>query len=274
MSPLIPQTIPTAQTVSETIRRTVIASITDFARARLNGGAADFQILDLIIPRERKIRSIVGGMETALGRTLWEPLAKSLASANGFEVIRQNLMRPTIMPANLHGTIQIVYSGRIEKNPVYTADYCHAQLKAICQPFLVNPVVGFSNASTGFGVDIWLRKDGIDYFFDTKTVQPNIGSYTRYFTQLLNWYAYYYSRYPAGIAQARIVFPYNPYQENFWTKTIGGGFPLEPTNEAWVEDEFWNFCSGIPNTFELIKTTFREVAASGELQERFDALFE
>lgn len=36
-----------------------------------------FQILDLLIPNERKIRSIVGGLETSLEPTLWEPLAKA-----------------------------------------------------------------------------------------------------------------------------------------------------------------------------------------------------
>ncbi len=68
------------------IRETVKTSIISFAHRALTK-KAKFQILDLIIPKERKIRSIVGGLETSLGTTLWEPLAKALAKENGFQVI-------------------------------------------------------------------------------------------------------------------------------------------------------------------------------------------
>ena len=54
-------------------RQTVIDSITNFIQNRENR-IANFQILDLIIPTERRIRSIVGGMETSLGTTLWMSL--------------------------------------------------------------------------------------------------------------------------------------------------------------------------------------------------------
>jgi hypothetical protein len=60
------------------IKDTVISSITNFTLRRINT-VPNFQILDLIIPVERKIRSVVGGLETSLGTTLWEPLAKNLA---------------------------------------------------------------------------------------------------------------------------------------------------------------------------------------------------
>ena len=35
-----------------------------------------FHPLDYIFPKERKIRSKVGGLETSLGKNLWERLAK------------------------------------------------------------------------------------------------------------------------------------------------------------------------------------------------------
>ena len=45
------------------------------------------QVLDYIFPKERRIRAIIGGLETSLGTKLWEQLAKLLASENGFEVL-------------------------------------------------------------------------------------------------------------------------------------------------------------------------------------------
>jgi hypothetical protein len=256
------------------IRSTTISSVTNFAQNRLRRREGTFQILDLLIPRERKIRSIVGGMETSLGKTLWEPLAKSLARANGFEVINEDLLSPAIMPAVLQNTIAIITESRLNRVAEYTAAICHTQIRNACQSFITNPIANFSKAPRGFGVDIWLRKDEVNYFFDTKTVQSNIGNFTKYFNQVINWYVYYYSRYPNGNAQARIVFPYNPYPGDYWHGAIGGGFPLEAHNEAWVEDEFWDFCSGIENTFDHIKATFENIAESGDLQEQIDRLFE
>ena len=65
-----------------------------------------FQVLDLLIPEERKIRSIVGGLEGSLGKTLWEPLAKKLAIQNGFEIIHDDLLCPTHIPSELDNTLK------------------------------------------------------------------------------------------------------------------------------------------------------------------------
>jgi hypothetical protein len=254
------------------IKDTVISSITNFTLRRINT-VPNFQILDLIIPVERKIRSVVGGLETSLGTTLWEPLAKNLARTNGFEVINEKLSRPTNMPAPLQSTIQIVIEQRKNREESYNALACHTKIKDICQSFTSRPIQDFIPASPGFGVDIWLKKDGVNYFFDTKTVQSNVGGYTRYFEQIITWYAYYYAQFPTGSAQARIVFPYNPYKSDFWSKTIAGGWPLEPGTEGWVENEFWDFCSGLTNTYEIITLAFNEIAESGDLEDKLHDIF-
>ena len=263
----------TREEVFEISRQTVIESVSNFIGQRANR-VPNFQILDLIIPTERRIRSVVGGMETSLGTTLWEPLAKNLARRNDFEVINENLLSPSNMPASLQSTLQIVTDGRINRNPLYTAQYCHDRIREVCNSFIQQPITNFTTAPRGFGVDIWLRKDGVNYFFDTKTVQSNVGSYSKCFSQVLNWYAYYYSQFPEGHASARIVFPYNPYgQVNFWSRTIGRGWPLEPTNEGWVENEFWDFCSGLQNTYEIIYNSFISISESGELEEIIQNIF-
>ena len=43
--------------------------------------------LDLIFPKERRIRSLIGGLETSLGTRVWEPIAKTLAKNNGYTVL-------------------------------------------------------------------------------------------------------------------------------------------------------------------------------------------
>ncbi|TGL18222.1 TdeIII family type II restriction endonuclease, partial [Leptospira levettii] len=82
-------------------------------------------------------------------------------------------------------------------------------------------------------------------------------------------YAYYYSKYPNGEAYSRIVFPYNPYGINFWEKAKGKGKPLEKDSEAWVGDQFWSFCTGSPNTYELILDSFSQIREERTLEIHF-----
>lgn len=258
-----------AQTI---IKDTVKNSIVDFAKKSLKK-KAHFQILDLLIPKERKIRSIVGGLETSLGTTLWEPLAKALAKENGFEVIEADLQCPTNMESNLANTLQAIIADRKLSTGLYNAESSHIEIKRICQRFLNRPIESFEKGPRGKGVDIWLRKEKIDYFFDTKTVQPNLGTLTGCMEQILTWYVYFYSQNPQGNAIARIVFPYNPTPtKDFWDTVIGKGKPLEPYHEAWVENQFWDFCSGIPDTYSLITASFTELKESGELEDSLNKL--
>tara|TARA_R110002111_G_scaffold214448_1_gene277394 strand:- start:224 stop:856 length:633 start_codon:yes stop_codon:yes gene_type:complete len=205
---------------------------------------------------------------------LWEPLAKNLALLNDFEVINQGLEKPANMPANLQNTLQIVIEGRNSKNPVYNSEYCHNRIKEICQTYINNPINDFVQPKKGFGVDIWLKKGNVNFFFDTKTVQPNVGRLSECFEQVMNWYAFFYSRFPAEVAESRIVFPYNPYEgQNFWEKTKGGGWPLEPDNEGWVENQFWDFCSGRENTYQIIHSAFTSISESGDLNDLIQDVF-
>lgn len=254
------------------IKQTVKNSIVNYAKAKLKN-TPKFQILDLIIPNERRIRSIVGGLETSMGTTLWEPLAKALARNNGFEVIDTKLQCPANMPASLANSVSTIIDDRKNKKGIYDALSSKNEIINICRTFIKYPIDNFIDAPQGFGVDIWLRKNSINYLFDTKTVQPNLGTLQKCLEQVINWYAYFYSRYPQSSAEGRIVFPYNPYKGNFWKHIIGQGKPLEQKNEAWVEDEFWDFCSGHTNTYNMITEAFNELHSSGELRGEFYGLF-
>ena len=182
-------------------------------------------------------------------------------------------MAPRNMPASLSGTLQIILEQRKLGTGLYDAASSRTQIVQICQAFIGNPINDFVKAPRGRGVDVWLQKEGVDYLFDTKTVQSNVSGFVEYMEQVLTWYAYYYSKYPSGNAQARIVFPYNPEKSEFWSCVKGGGFPLEPHNEAWVENEFWDFCSGLTDTFSLIRQAFSDLRESKELERELEVIF-
>ena len=163
-----------SEQLEETIKDAVILSIKNYASRKLNS-KPKFQILDLIIPKERRIRNIVGGLETSLGTTLWEPLAKELAKANDFVVVEKNLEAPANMPASLQNVLSNILEDRKSDTPSLNGKESHLQIKDACQKFKNSPLKSYVTAPRGFGVDIWLKKGGVNYFFDTKTVQPNVG---------------------------------------------------------------------------------------------------
>lgn len=262
-----------ASNLKDLIKSATIKAISSYCERKIADPERKFQILDILMPKERLIRSVIGGMETSLGRTLWEPLAKAIAATNGFTVVAQNLQAPANMPASLANGVTGILEDRFNNRGVYDGKSAHEEIKKLCQPFLKTSL-SFQKAPTGFGVDVWLQKDGVDYFFDTKTVQPNIGDYKSFLTQILNWYAYYYAGNPQGKAEGRIVFPYNPYNgKDFWKNTKGGGKPLEARTEGWVEDEFWDFISGEKNTFNTIKDCLKEINTAKTLESKLDVLF-
>lgn len=260
------------QKIKQIIKNTVTDSIVLFFKSNLKK-KKKFQILDLLIPRERNIRSIVGGLETSMGRTLWEPLSKQLAKNNGFTIVKSDLDSPVNMPSQLSSTLQIIVDSRESQNQMYNGVSSHDAIKAICQQFISHPINSFIKPPRGNGVDVWLQKDGIDYFFDTKTVQPNVGDFKKFLRQILHWYGFFYSKNPSGTAIGRIVFPYNPYPGDFWKHCIGNGKPLEKDTEAWVENEFWDFISGTFDTFGLIKEAFIELYEEKTLEEKLNTLF-
>lgn len=55
-------------------------------------------LLDRVFPRERRTRSIMGGLETSLGTKLWERLANTFAQRAGFEVLNPREFK---MPGDL-----------------------------------------------------------------------------------------------------------------------------------------------------------------------------
>ena len=154
--------------IFDLVVETTLKAIRKFAG---NSKDANFQVLDILMPKERKIRSIVGGLETSLGTTLWEPLAEGLASFNGFEVCDgATILKPVNVPVDLETTLNKVISSRENQGSIYNEGTSREEIKKACAPLIMNPIKEFCEPPRGHGVDIWLKKDKIDYLFDSKTV--------------------------------------------------------------------------------------------------------
>lgn len=230
-----------------------------------NWTPSSYHPLDALIPTERKIRSIVGGLETSMGTRVWEPIAKVLASSNGFEVLTDKLRRPAPMPPLLQAKLDYLMTARENKDTWVDRYEVIRELKETANSISNEDRAGIEYVApaSGSGVDIFLKKYDNYYAFDTKTVQPNVGDIKKFNKQILEWYAYAIFRDPNVDFSGQIAYPYNPWNTNFWDKDIHKNGALKPSEDALVEDEFWDFVSGLTGTFQQIMSIFEELEDEG-----------
>lgn len=228
------------------------------------------QPLDLLIPNERKVRSVVGGLETSMGTRVWEPIARILAEYNDFKIIDNKILKPRPFPEELLSELSRLINLRESRGTWINSEECVARLRKICDKFNREDIE-YISPPAGTGVDLKLEKDGVEYAFDIKTVQPNVGSIKSFNKQLLEWYAYSLFKRPGIKLICRIAYPYNPYTTNFWSHTPHNQGILQPQVDAVVENELWDFLSGLNYTYQQITAIFMELNDDGfghELSEK------
>ena len=84
-------------------------------------------------------------------------------------------------------------------------------------------------------VDFYMLRDGQEFYFEIKTVKPNIDVFTKSKTKLLEWIA----RKRKSI-KTILAFPYNPYHPEPYSRFTEQGL-LERGEEFLVGDEYWDF---------------------------------
>jgi hypothetical protein len=220
-------------------------------------------LLDRIFPKERRISSIMGGLQTSLGTRLWENLAIEIALHNGFLVKSKNELRqPAIIPERITNEIARWSVAREQANANISLSGFVGELKSSYP----NPApLGseFVNITKGEGVDLFFEKDGCEYAFDIKTVQINAGSGVKFNRTLMKWYAYRIFEKGAVNFKAAIVFPYNPYiGGDWWAAQAGRVYPLD-RSDVFVENEFWSFISGDVAAWQKIVSAFRDLDHEG-----------
>ena len=229
--------------------------------------------LDLIFPRERQIRSLIGGLETSLGTQVWEPLAKMFAKNNGFNVLNEkefNFSVP-IIPNELDHEISDFENKKLD-DPTLK----HSTFKKDIIEFINSNNIKSSSRrkmQKGEGVDIWLQKNGKEFLIDIKTVQLNSGGGPKFNKNLLKWYTYRALDVGENInTKCMLTFPFNPHNRDYWQKEGGKVSPLISSREALVGNEFWDLLSGKENTMELIFDAFRELG-NENFGSKFDHIF-
>lgn len=226
-------------------------------------------VLDKIFPVERRVRSLIGGLETSLGTTVWEPIAKLLAKENGFIIKEEGLLMPK--PFLLNTDVADLKKLREDKQTKISMVECVKQLRGKAKN-INRANLSYEKPPPGKGIDLYLIKNGTEYVFDIKTNQINQGDGLKLNLQLLEWYAYKLTEDPDAQIEARIAFPFNPYKGDWWEHNGSRAYPLEKGKDAWVENEFWDFCSGQKNTWAEILNLFDELGKENFGQQFSDVL--
>ncbi len=100
--------------------------------------------------------------------------------------------------------------------------------------------------------DFYMRREGKEYYFEIKTVKPNIDVFTKSKTKLLEWIAR--RRSPVKVY---VAFPYNPYHPQPYERFAEQGV-LERGKEFLIGKEYWDFLGG-GDTFEDLLKLFDAV---------------
>lgn len=106
--------------------------------------------------------------------------------------------------------------------------------------------------------DFYMLKNGIEHYFEIKTVKPNIDVFTKSKSKLLEWVAR--RRRPVKVF---LAFPYNPYYPQPYERFTEQGV-LEKEKEFLIGKEYWNFLGGgktfeqLLELFDLVGKKFKE----------------
>jgi len=100
--------------------------------------------------------------------------------------------------------------------------------------------------------DFYLIRDGVEHFFEIKTVKPNIDVFAKSKVKLLEWVARRRDN-----VNVFLVFPYNPYHpkpyERFTLQNL-----MVPGEDILIAEQFWNFLGG-SNAYEQLLEIFNNV---------------
>ena len=235
----------------------------------------NYHVLEEIFPVERRIRSIIGGLETSFGTRVWEPLVKQLASANGFNIKdEKSFKRPKKLPIEVTNLINNWGNKRENsKSEICLNEYINELRKIIKELNIDYDKVEYEDLTKGQGIDIWIEKDGIEYITDIKTTQFNASDGNKFNRHILNWYAYRIYNNPDVNIKAFIAIPFNPFKKPWYNVMEGRAKPLINNKDIITDKSFWKLISGDENTYENIVKSFQVLKKENLLEKYKDVIY-
>jgi len=188
--------------------------------------------------------SFIQSVATTLGMSIYEEISRIIAQASAEECKTKYDLNSTLSREQKEVIEEIIRQLRNEERKVNKEKEIEEVLRA--------PWKNGKPQKEGRIVDFYMKRNGIEYLFEIKTVKPNIDVFTASKRKLLEWIARLRRK-----AETILAFPYNPYHPQSYIRFTEQGL-LEHGKELLVGKEYWDFLGG-ENTYEELLEIFDQV---------------
>jgi deoxyadenosine/deoxycytidine kinase len=258
--------------IKKTVKSVVISSFDSWKENKLKKAIdTEHVILDIIAPKERLIATIIQSLQTSLGQKLWEKLTKELAKLNSFEVCdKKDFFKPKT--EHFKYIIEKWKTKREDNNNITLEDYIKdlkKEIKKYKKKFKETKKIKIPK---GDGLDVWLKKDNINYLLEIKSPHINAGNGNDFSHKLMKQYFYHLFWNPESEVKAQLAIPYNPFNEPYEKAEKGRISPLIKNEDYLVDNDFWKFITGNKNSMKLLKESISELKEDGDLYKKITSL--
>jgi len=262
----------TDELIKETVKSVVISSFDSWKENKLKKGIdTEHVILEIIAPKERLIATIIQSLQTSLGQKLWEKLTKELAKLNSFEVCdKKDFFKPKT--EHFKYIIEKWKTKQKKNKNINLEDYVKELKKEIKKYKKKSKETKKIKIPKGDGLDVWLKKDNINYLLEIKSPHINAGNGNDFSHKLMKQYFYHLFWNPESKVKAQLAIPYNPFNEPYEKAEKGRISPLIKNEDYLVDNDFWKFITGNKNSMKLLKEAIIELKEDGDLYEKITSL--
>ncbi|MBU1680229.1 MAG: TdeIII family type II restriction endonuclease [Bacteroidetes bacterium] len=200
--------------------------------------------------------SFIHSMATTLGMSIYEDVSVVIAQEKSQECFRNYGVGGAISKEQKSTIANIVAKLRNGER--------EANIKKEIEEVLRASAENGEFQKSGNIADFYMKRDEEEFYFEIKTVKPNIDVFEKSKTKLLEWVARRRKKINVFLA-----FPYNPYHPEPYSRFTEVGM-MDSPNDFLVGDEYWDFIGG-KNTFPELLMVFDEVGKEfkARLEQKF-----
>jgi len=198
-------------------------------------------------------------------------ITKELAKLNSFEVCdKKDFFKPKT--EHFKYIIEKWKTKREDNNNITLEDYVKDLKKEIKKYKKKSKETKKIKIPKGDGLDVWLKKDNINYLLEIKSPHINAGNGNDFSHKLMKQYFYHLFWNPESKVKAQLAIPYNPFNEPYEKAEKGRISPLIKNEDYLVDNDFWKFITGNKNSMKLLKEAIIELKEDGDLYEKITSL--
>jgi hypothetical protein len=191
--------------------------------------------------------SFIHSLSTTLGMSIYEEVSVIIATKNSEECFRNYGVGGVLSAKQKSQISGIVNQLRQSERKASIKNEISEVLKASTE--------NAKFQKSGNIADFYMKRKGTEYYFEIKTVKPNIDVFEKSKTKLLEWVAR-----KRKAVKVFLAFPYNPNHPNPYSHfTISG--MMDHPNDFLIGEEYWDLLGG-EKTFPDLLNVFDEVGKS------------